>query len=147
MSRILVLYYSQTGNTEMMASAVAEGAKNAGNVEVELEYHVDADDLNRFDAIVVGVPTYYHDVPMDFKRLFEEVARKGISLKGKVGAAFGSYGWSGEAPKLVLEIMKNKFEMRLIEPLLLAKYTPDQNSLNMCRDLGRRVSESLIHEA
>ena len=38
----------------MMASAVAEGAKNAGNVEVELEYHVDADDLNRFDAVVVG---------------------------------------------------------------------------------------------
>jgi flavodoxin I len=147
MSRILVLYYSQTGNTEMMASAVAEGAKKAGDVEVELEYHVDAENLTRFDAVVVGVPTYYHDMPMDIKRLFEEVAKKGISLKGKVGAAFGSYGWSGEAPKLVLEIMKNKFEMRLIEPLLLAKYTPDQNSLIMCRDLGRRVSESLIHEA
>ena len=37
---------------------------------------------------------------------------QGISLKGKVGAVFGSYGWSGEAPKLILEIMKYKFEMQ-----------------------------------
>ena len=147
MSRILIIYYSQTGNTEKMANAIAEGAKSIGNVEVELEYHVEADDLNRFDAIVVGVPTYHHDMSTGIKRLFEEAAEKSINLKGKTGAAFGSYGWSGEAPKLVLEIMKNKFEMRLIEPLLLAKNTPDQNSLNMCRDLGRRVSESLIHEA
>ena len=50
--------------------------------------------------------------PIDFKNLFEEAAVKGISLKGKIGAAFGSYGWSGEAPKLILEIMKNKFEMQ-----------------------------------
>src|SRR4030066_1446876 len=103
----------------MMASAVAEGAKKAGNVEVELEYHVDADDLNRFDAVVVGVPTYYHDMPMDVKRLFEDAAVKGISLKGKVGAAFGSYGWSGEAPKLIMEIMKYKFEMQIAEAPLL----------------------------
>src|SRR3989304_8983265 len=143
MLRILILYYSQTGNTEMMASAVAEGAKNAGNVEVELEYHVDADGLNRFDAVVVGVPTYYHDMPMDVKRLFEEAAEKRLSLKGKVGAAFGSYGWSGEAPKLVLEVMKNKFEMHVLEPPLLVKDTPNQTSLNACRDLGKRVSESL----
>jgi len=53
----------------------------------------------------------------------------------------------GEAPKLVLEIMKNKFEMVITEPPLLARYTPDPNSLNLCRELGKRVSETLIHEA
>jgi flavodoxin I len=147
MVKILVLYYSRTGNTEKMANAVAEGARNAGSTEVEMEYHVDADDLNRFDAVIVGVSTYHHDMPMDVKRLFEEAAEKGINLKGKTGAAFGSYGWSGEAPKLVLEIMKNKFEMVITEPPLLARYTPDQNSLNLCRELGKRVSETLIHEA
>jgi flavorubredoxin len=130
-----------------MASAVAEGARNVANTEVAVEYHVDADDLSGFDAVVVGVPTYHHDMPMDVKTLFEEAAVKGIGLKGKTGAVFGSYGWSGEAPKLVLEIMRNKFEMRVLEPPLLAKYTPDQNSLNLCRELGKRVSESLIHEA
>jgi flavorubredoxin len=147
MPKILVLYYSRTGNTEKMAKAVAEGARNTGSTEVEMEYHVDADDLNRFDAVIVGVSTYHHDMPMDVKRLFEEAAEKGINLKDKTGAAFGSYGWSGEAPKLVLEIMKNKFEMVITEPPLLARYTPDQNSLNLCRELGKRVSETLIHEA
>jgi flavorubredoxin len=68
-----------------------------------------------------------------------------MSLRGKVGAAFGSYGWSGEAPKLVIEIMKNKFEMQVAEPPLLARNVPDQNMLITCRNLGRRVAESLIH--
>jgi flavorubredoxin len=147
MPRILIFYYSRTGNTEKMAKAIAEGAKSAENVEVELNYYVEADELAKFDAILVGAPTYHHEMPIDLKKLFEEAAAKNISLKGKIGVAFGSYGWSGEAPKFVLEIMKNKFEMRVIDPPLLAKYAPDQNMLNMCRKLGKHVSESLIHIA
>ena len=129
-----------------MAKAVAEGAKNTGNPDVELTYHVDAEDLANFDAILMGTPTYHHDMPIDMKRLFEEAAAKGVNLKGKVGVAFGSYGWSGEAPKLLLEIMKNRFEMQVTEPPLLAKYVPDEKALNLCRDLGKRVSETLMHQ-
>ena len=147
MPKILVLYYSRTGNTEKMAKAVVEGAKSVGNMEVELSYHVDAEDLSRFDAILVGAPTYNHEMPLDMERLFEDAAAKGISLKDKVGGAFGSYGWSGEAPKYLLEIMKNKFEMRMVEQPLLAKYAPDEKTLDKCRDLGRRVSETLMHQA
>jgi flavodoxin I len=147
MKKVLVLYYSRTGNTERMANAVAEGAHSSGNVDVELNYHVDPEKLSSYDAILVGSPTYHHDMPVDFKNLFEEAAVQGISLKGKIGAAFGSYGWSGEAPKLILEIMKYKFEMQVVEPQLLAKYVPDQSMLNACRDLGKRVSESLMNRA
>ena len=146
MPKIIIFYYSRTGNTEKMANAIAEGAKSGAGVEVELAYYIEPDSLVDFDAILVGAPTYYHEMPIEVKKLFEEAAAKGVSLKGKIGAAFGSYGWSGEAPKLVLEIMKNKFEMVSIEPPLLMKYTPDQNSLNACRNLGKRVSESLIHK-
>jgi len=147
LSKILVLYYSRSGNTEKMAKAVAEGAKNAGNLDVELSYHVEAEELAAFDAILLGVPTYHHDLPIDMKKLFEEAAEKNINLKGKVGAAFGSYGWSGEAPKFLLEIMKNKFEMHVVEPPLLAKYVPDENMLSACRDFGKRVSETLMQQA
>jgi flavodoxin I len=147
MSKVLVLYYSRTGNTEKMANAVAEGARTANNVEVDLEYHVDAEDLAGYDAIVVGTSTYYHDMPMDMKRLFEEAAVKGVNLKGKTGVAFGSYGWSGEAPKMILEIMKLKFNMTVTESALLVLNVPDQNSLNLCRELGKRVSETLMHKA
>ena len=146
MSKILVLYYSRSGNTEKMAQAVAEGAKNVGNPDVELSYHVDADELADFDAIMIGTPTYHHDMPIDMKKLFEEAADKGINLKGKVGAAFGSYGWSGEAPQFLLEIMKKRFEMRVVESPLLAKYVPDENMLGSCRNFGKRVSETLMQQ-
>jgi flavorubredoxin len=143
MKKILVLYYSRTGNTEKMANAVAKGAQFNTNITVEVKFHIDPRDLSTFDAILVGTPTYNHEMPIDFKKLFEEVATKGISLKGKMGAAFGSYGWSGEAPKDILEIM-NKFEMQVTEPPLLANYVPDEKVLDACRDLGKRISENLM---
>lgn len=147
MTRTLVLYYSRTGNTEKMAKAVVEGIQSVEGSEAELNYHVDPEVLNQFDAIVVGTPTYHHDMTLDVKRLFEEVAEKKVILKGKAGAAFGSYGWSGEAPRLVLEIMKNKLEMSVIEPPLLIKYSPYEAGLENCRELGRRVAERLMHTA
>lgn len=146
MKKVLVLYYSRTGNTEKMANAVSEGAQING-VEVELDFHIDAESLNSYDAILVGAPTYHHDMPVEFKNLFEEAAIKGQNLKGKIGTSFGSYGWSGEAPRLILEIMKNKFEMQTLEPSILAKYSPDQNILNSCKNLGKKVSESLMNRA
>ena len=69
----------------------------------------------------------------------------GTSLKGKIGASFGSYGWSGEAPKQILEIMKNKFEMQVVEPPLQAKFAPDEKVLIACIDLGKKISENLIN--
>ncbi|MCL5949716.1 MAG: flavodoxin domain-containing protein, partial [Candidatus Bathyarchaeota archaeon] len=51
MKKVLVLYYSRTGNTEKMANAVAEGAQSSGNVEVELNYHVDTESLREYDAL------------------------------------------------------------------------------------------------
>jgi flavorubredoxin len=144
MKKILVLYYSRSGNTEKMAKAVAEGAKSVGDVAVELSFHVEPQELTGFDAIIVGAPTYRKEMPVDFKNLFDEAVSKGINLKGKVGAAFGSYGWSGEAPKMVLDLMAEKFGMLTPEQPLLAKYIPDQAALDACRDMGKKISESLM---
>jgi flavodoxin I len=145
MKKILVLYYSRTGNTEKMAKVVADGEKIDDNIEVELNFHAEPGELSAYDAIVIGAPTYYHEMPVEFKKLLEEVAIQGISLKGKIGATFGSYGWSGEAPKEILEIMKNKFEMLTIEPPLLANFAPDQKTLSACKDLGQKISETLMN--
>ena len=143
MPKILVYYHSRTGNTEKMAEAVAEGARTVQGVEIELNYLVTVEELSGFDIIMIGVPTYYHDIPAHVKSLFERVAVQKISLKEKVGAVFGSYGWSNEAQNRIIEIMKNKFEMRVIEPPLLIKYTPDQNGLEQCKVFGKKVAASL----
>ncbi len=145
MKKLLVLYYSRTGNTEKMATAVAEGAKSVGGVQVNVSFHVEPLDLDGYDAILVGAPTYRKEMPMDFKTLFDEVSSEGKTLKGKIGGAFGSYGWSGEAPKQVLDVMKQKFEMQIPEQPVLAKYIPDETALNACRNLGKKIAESLMN--
>ena len=143
MPKLLILYYSRTGNTEKMAKAVAEGAKTIANVDVELKYYATANELAEADAIILGTPTYHHDTTTDMKNLLEEVAVRGINLKDKIGATFGSYGWSGEAPELLLEIMRNKFKMKTIEPSLRIKYTPNEKDLEECRKLGKNVAEKI----
>ncbi|UCE43536.1 MAG: FprA family A-type flavoprotein [Candidatus Bathyarchaeota archaeon] len=144
MPKILVVYYSHTGNTEKMAEAVAEGAKVVQGVEVELKRQESPWKLADFDAILIGAPTYQHNMTANIRKLLEEIAFHSINLEGKVGAAFGSYGWSGEAPRFVLEVMENKFRMDVLKPPLLIKYAPDEKGLVECRKLGRKAAEKAL---
>ena len=145
--KVLIVYYSQTGNTEKMARAIEEGAKSVAGIDVEVKYFVKPEELVDANGIILGMPTYYHDIGMDMKTLLEGVAKEEINLKDKVGAAFGSYGWSGEAPNLLLEIMKNRFSMDVIEPALRIKYNPDKNGLDECRKLGKAVAEKVVKKS
>ncbi|PVX27274.1 MAG: FprA family A-type flavoprotein [Candidatus Bathyarchaeum sp.] len=142
--KVLIVYYSQTGNTEKMARAIEEGAKSVVGIKVEVKYFVRPEELEEADAIILGMPTYYHDIGIDMKNLLEGASKQEISLKGKVGAAFGSYGWSGEAPNMLTEIMKNRFGMDVIEPALRIKYNPDSKGLEECRKLGKTVAEKIL---
>jgi flavorubredoxin len=144
MAKLLVLYDSQTGNTEKMAKAVAEGAQSVPGVEVELKYYAGSDELAEAAAIVFGVPTYHHEITLPIKQVLEEAAKAGAQLRGKVGAAFGSYGWSGEAPEKVLEILKNRFGMKTVEPPIKVLYEPKQAQLEECRKLGMRVAQEAV---
>jgi len=143
MVKLLILYDSQTGNTERMANAVAEGARSIPNVEVEIKYYAGPDEFAQVAAIVFGAPTYYHEITLPIKQMLEEAAKAGVKLQGKVGAAFGSYGWSGEAPEKVLEILKNRFGMKTIEPPIMVLYQPKQAQLDKCRELGKNVAEEI----
>ena len=144
MPKLLILYDSQTGNTEKMAEAVAEGARSVANVEVIVKYYARPEELAEASAIIFGSPTYYHDMTLPIKQMLEEAARANIQLKDKIGAAFGSYGWSGEAPQLILEILKNRFGVKTIEPALTTIYTPNKAVLEECRKLGKAVAEKIV---
>jgi len=144
MAKLLILYDSQTGNTERMAEAVAEGARSVQGVEVELKYYARPEELDEAAAIIFGVPTYYHDITLPIKQVMEEAARASVNLKGKIGAAFGSYGWSGEAPKQILEILKNRFGMKPVEPPISVLYEPNKEQLEKCRELGKTVAQKIV---
>jgi len=127
-----------------MAKAVEEGAKTVQGVEVILADHANLKELQNADAIIVGAPIYNHQMTLDIQNILEKAAQNNITLKDKTVAAFGSYGWSGEAPKQVLEVLQNKFQMKIIEPPILAKYRPNEKTLKQCKAMGKKVSKTLL---
>ncbi len=91
MAKALVVYYSRSGNTRKMAESIVEGIKKE-KVEVDIRdvKDVTAADLQAYDAIIVGSPTYYGSMAADIKRLFDESIKIHGKLDGKIGAAFAS---------------------------------------------------------
>ena len=91
-AKVLIVYYSSTGNVKKMASLVEEGAKNAGaSVQVSEVEQVDVDWLPNYDAIILGSPTDFADVTTETKALIDRaglVAKaNGDMFARKVGAA------------------------------------------------------------
>ena len=147
MSKVLIIYYSLSGNTEKMAQAVLEGGQKVSDIESQLliDFEASSTKLGDIDAIIVGTPTYHHDMPRGIKHFFENLATQSTNLTQKIGASFGSFGWSGEAPRLALEIMEHKFAMDVIKPPLLIKYRPGNTALSKCREFGKRIAEQLVN--
>ena len=93
MSKVAVVYWSSTGNTEAMANAVAEGAKAAGAEVISFESaDFSADKVDEFDAIAFGCPAMGDEVleEDEFEPMFNSCETK---LSGKKVGLFGSYGW------------------------------------------------------
>ena len=95
MSKLFIVYDSRTGNTEAVAKAVAEEAKTVENVDVVMTHHATVEELSEDDALILGSPTCHNDATGTIKGILEQLAFSEVKLEGKVGTAFGSYGWSG----------------------------------------------------
>jgi flavorubredoxin len=122
MSKAIVIYETTYGYTETMAKAIEKGLKEAGvDTELKRVLSVNADELKNFDAIVLGCPTYHHDMITTVKTFLFKMNDAG--LKGKVGASFGAYGFSGESVGMIYDTMKHIFEMDVIEPAFKLKST------------------------
>lgn len=91
MAKAVVIYYSRSGNTKSMAELIAQGIKNAGlEVEVRQVQDMAADELLKYDAIIIGSPTYYGTMAAEIKKLFDDSVKFHGKLDGKIGAAFSS---------------------------------------------------------
>jgi NAD(P)H dehydrogenase (quinone) len=91
MPKALVIYYSRSGTTEKMAKIISDGISGEGvDVEVRKVVNVKVDDLLKYQAIIIGSPTYYGTMSYEIKKLLDESVKFHGKLEGKVGGAFSS---------------------------------------------------------
>ena len=145
-NKALVIYDTMWHSTEMMANSISSGISAEG-VDVRPMYlrkwHRSDIMTEVMDAkaIVVGSPTLNNGL---FPTLADFLTyMKGLKPLNKIGAAFGSYGWSGEAVKQIeTELTAMKFKM--VEPGLRIQYVPDNNNLEACYEFGRKIGKAVV---
>lgn len=133
MPKLVIVYGTGSHNTERMAVAIEEGAKAEG-VDTVLKNVNDADinSIADADAIAIGSPNYNHAMMPTVKKFLDNLA--GIDFSGKVGLAFGSYGWSLEATQAINRILAS-YGVEMIQDLNI-KRMPGEEELELCRRVG-----------
>ena len=139
MSKVAVVYWSSTGNTESMANAVAEGAKAAGAEVTAFEASdFSADKMDEFDAIAFGCPAMGDEVleEDEFEPMFSSCEAK---LSGKKLGLFGSYGWGdGEWMRSWEEKCQND-GVALAVDSVICNEDPDDEAQAACIELGKAI--------
>lgn len=139
MSKVAVVYWSATGNTEAMANAVKDGAAAAG-AEVTLlpASSFSAADVSSYDAFAFGCPAMGSEQleESEFQPLWDSV--KG-SLNGKKTGLFGSWGWGNG---LWMDSWKEDALANGVNVIdtVTAEGSPDVSALNSCQDLGKSLA-------
>nr|CAB37851.1 flavodoxin [Rhodobacter capsulatus] len=147
---MLIFYVSAYAATAHVAQAIHDGAAESPDVRVSL-FDLEGGEITPFldlieeaDGIALGTPTINGDA---VRTIWEMLAALvDIETRGKLGAAFGSYGWSGEAVRLV-ETRLQGLKMRLPEPGLRVKLHPSAAELEEGRAFGRRLADHLTGRA
>lgn len=140
MSKVAVVYWSGTGNTEAMANYVADGVKEAGaDVEVFTASEFDADKMDEFDVVGFGCPAMGAEELEDseFLPMFEGCQGK---LSGKKIALFGSYDWGdGEWMRTWEENCKNDGAV-MVADFVICHEEPDDDAAVACKELGKKLA-------
>jgi len=155
MAKILVCYYSRTGNTEKMAKAIGQAAGEVPGAEVDVlpVGKVGAGDLRKYDAIAMGSPTYYGSMAAELKTLIDESVAIHGQLEGKVGGAFSSSANVGGGNETtVMDILKALLIHGMVIPGMargdhygpVAIGEPDDRATAQCANMGRTLAELAV---
>ncbi len=143
---LLVFYITSYGNTRQMAEAVREGAESMPGVRVSL-YDLQAggdlpfvDLIEETDGMAFGSPTINGDAVKPVWDLLSSLAV--IKVRDKLGAAFGSYGWSGEAINMIEDRLRG-LKLRVPVKGVRARLIPTEAELDQCRSLGEQLARHL----
>lgn len=140
MSKIAVVYWSATGNTEAMANAVAQGAREAGaDAEIFSASEFDPSKADSFDAIAFGCPAMGAEVleEDEFEPMFTACRPK---LSGKKIGLFGSYDWGDGEWMRIWEDDCRSDGANLVSDGVIANNDPDDEAIAQCKALGASLA-------
>ncbi|HRU06550.1 MAG TPA: flavodoxin domain-containing protein [Candidatus Brocadiia bacterium] len=145
-SSAVILYDTMWEATRKMAEAVGAGLAAAG-VPFKLFHMATADrndvitEVFKAKAVIIGSPTLNRGLLPTIMPILEDL--KGLRFKNKIGAAFGSYGWSGESPKVIEEHLA-ACKIPLAAESVKAKWQPTPDDLAACEKMGRQVAKKVL---
>lgn len=147
MTKIIVVYASMTGNTEEMAAAITEGAKEAGAMVVTKEaFDANASELQDYDGIIVGAYTWGDgELPDEFLDFYEEL--DSLDLSGKKAAVFGSGDTSYPIYCGAVDIIEAKLKelgAEIVCECIKFEYDPSASEKEKGRMLGRQVASQSV---
>lgn len=141
MANIAIVYWTCSGNTEIMANCIADGARAAGaTVSLFTPAEFSASDLDRYDVVAFGCPAMGAEVleETEFEPMFSDLEGQ---LKGRKIALFGSYGW-GDGQWMrdwYSRCTEDGAELFGNEGLIVNE-TPDDAAQNVCSEFGRELN-------
>lgn len=138
MSKLAVIYWSMTGNTQAMAEAIADGAREAGaQADLFSVDRVTVDQALEYDKLALGCPAMGAEVleEAEFEPFFTALEGR---LGGKRVALFGSYGWGdGQWMRDWVQRTQDANANLYQDEGLMINETPDEDGLEQCREFGR----------
>lgn len=144
-NKALVIYDTMWHSTEMMAHAIADGVQTEG-VSVQLlslQHNHRSEIIARIldaKAVIFGCPTLNNGLMPRMAGFL--MYMKGLRPAKKIGAAFGSFGWSGESVKLINKAMED-MKFNIIDDGIKVKYVPRHETLKECVELGKRIGKAV----
>ena len=142
MSKIAVIYWSMSGNTEAMANAIAEGAESAGaEVDVKQVSEITVDQALEYDKLALGCPSMGDEVleEDEMEPFFTALEGK---ISGKKVVLFGSYDWGdGQWMRDWAERTKKAGAILAADPLIV-NLSPDADGKAKCRELGKALADA-----
>jgi len=148
-NQITIIYDTMWNSTRIMAENIARGIQDNDNkINVKLLNLAKTDkndvitEVFKSKAIMVGSPTINNGILVSVAGILEMI--KGLKFKNKSGAAFGSYGWSGESVKIITKMLKESgFDVK--EDGLKMMWNPDSESIEKCIEYGKQFALSIAH--